>query len=176
MGTLDRGLANESEKTRLIERFLTAYVGGDTETLGDLLTEDCIVHQPRWPRDTVGRNAIIESARDTDGTFADVHVTVEEIVVDERGERVAAFVTAGGRNVGPLRMEDREIAPTGRTFEVPQFGIYRLEDGRIAEAWLLADALGIVEQLDNLPTGPGKLLGIALRQLRWRLGGRKPVR
>jgi hypothetical protein len=70
-------------------------------------------------------------------------------------------------------VEDWEIAPTGRSFEAPQFGHYRIGEGRIAGAWILADALGIVEQLDNLFKGLGKLLSIAIRQLRWRLGGRK---
>lgn len=156
---------------RLVEAFLTAYVGGDVDAIDDLVTDDCVLHQPRWPLDTEGKAAIVEATRTNEGTFTDLSVTVERSVTT--GDELAAYVTARGRNVGPVRVEDREIAPTGRTFEVPQFGHYRIEDGRIAEAWILADALGIIEQLDNLPTGPGKLLGIAVRQLRWRLGGRR---
>ena len=157
----------------LVESFLTAFVGGDDHGIATLVTDDCILHQPRWPVDTEGKAAIIEATRATEGTFTDVSMTVNEAV--RAGERFGAYVTARGRNVGPLGLGDTEIAPTGRTFEVPHFGIYRIEDGQIAEAWLLADALGIVEQLDNLPSGPGKMLRIALRQLRWRLGGREPV-
>jgi predicted ester cyclase len=150
--------------------FLTAFVGGDAEAVTNLVTEDCVLHQPRWPLDVRGREAIVEKTRTSDGSFTDVAITVEESVTS--GDRIAAYVTASGHNVGALRVGDREVAPTGRTFDVPQFGIYRVENDRIAEAWVLADALGIVEQLDNLPSGPGKLLVIAFRQLRWRLGGR----
>lgn len=155
----------------LVEAFLTAFVGGDTAAIADLVTDDCVLHRPRWPLETVGKEAIVEATRANEGTFTDLSVTVERLVAS--GDDVAAHVTASGRNVGPMRMEDREIAPTGQSFEVPQFGHYRIEGGRIAEAWVLADALGIVEQLGNLPTGPGALLGIAFRQLRWRLGGRR---
>jgi ketosteroid isomerase-like protein len=166
----DGGATVENSDERLVEAFLTAFVGGDAEAIGELVTDDCVLHQPRWPLDTEGRAAIREATRANEETFADVSVTVEQTVAS--GDRIAAYVTAAGRNVGPLRMEDREIAPTGRTFEVPQFGLYRVEDGQVVEAWVLADALGIVEQLGNLPTGPGAMLEIALRQLRWRLGGR----
>lgn len=171
MVAVEERSAVESANERLIEAFLSAFVGGDTEAIADLVTEDCILHQPRWPRDTQGREAIVEATRTNEGTFTDLTITVEQSVTS--ADRIAAHVTASGRNVGPLRVEGREVAPTGRTFTVPQFGIYRVEDERIAEAWILADALGIIEQLDNLPKGPVKMLSIALRQLRWRLGGRK---
>lgn len=164
----DSAVAKSDEE--LVEAFLTAFVGGDGDAIADLVTADCVLHQPRWPLDTVGKEAVVEATRTNEGTFSDLTITVERSVT--AGEEVAAYVTASGRNVGPVRMENREVAPTGRSFEVPQFGHYRIEDGRIAEAWILADALGLVEQLDNLPSGPRKFLGIALRQLRWRLGGR----
>lgn len=163
----------EAEMERLVEAFLTAFVGGEVDAVTELVTEDCVVHQVRWPLDVEGRDAIVQRTAESAGTFEDTTMTVERAVVD--GDRIAAHVTASGRNVGPIRMEGREIAPTGRFFEVPQFGIYRVEDGQIAEAWLLADALGLVEQLGNFPTGPGAMLGILLRQLRWRLGGRKTL-
>lgn len=153
--------------------FLVAFVGGDGDAVGDHVTEDCVLHQPRWPLSTEGRAAIVAKTEEAAGAFTDVAMAVEDVVVD--GDRVAAYVTASGHNVGPIAMEGREIAPTGRRFEIPQFGHYRVEDGRIAEAWVLADALGLVQQLDNFPAGPAKMLAIALRQLRWRLGGRRAI-
>lgn len=171
MATADQGPTAAPTDEDLVEAFLTAFVGGDADGIAELVTEDCILHQPRWPKEVVGREAIVAETGTNEGTFADLAVTVEQSVT--AAERIGAYVTASGRNVGPVRIGDREVAPTGNSFSVPQFGIYRLRDGRIAEAWVLADALGIVEQLDNLPTGPGKMFGIALRQLRWRLGGRK---
>lgn len=163
----------EEQAATLVESFLTAFVSGDGDAMAGLLTEDSVLHQPRWPLDTNGREAIIDATLGNAVTFTDVDITVNEVVRAE--DRIAAYTTATGRNVGPFRAEDREIAPTGETFTVPQFGMYHLEDDRIAEAWVLADALGILEQLDNLPTGPRKLLGIGFRQLRWRLSGRNSL-
>ncbi|MFC7027494.1 ester cyclase [Halomicroarcula sp. GCM10025324] len=171
MAAVDSGSATGQSDEALVEAFLTAFVGGDAEAVADLVTEDCVLHEPRWPITRTGRSAIVDATGDNEGTFTDLDIRVERSVSAD-GE-IAAYVTASGRNVGPVRMKGREIAPTGRPFEVPQFGHYRIEDGRIAEAWILADALGIVEQLDNFPKGPGKLLGIALRQVRWRLGSRE---
>lgn len=171
MSTVADDSAGTEAPRRLIEAFLEAFVGGDPGAIGDLVTDDCRLHQPRWPRDTEGRAAIVEATESVEGSFTDVDMNIERAVAS--GDRIAALVTASGRNVGPLRMGDREVAPTGRTFSVPQFGIYHLEGDRISEAWIMADALGLVEQLDNLPSGPGKMLAIALRQLRWRLGGRR---
>jgi hypothetical protein len=47
--------------------------------------------------------------------------------------------------------------PTSRIFEVPQFGHSRLGDGRMADTWILADALGGVQQLGNVPAGPAAM-------------------
>ncbi|GAA0218091.1 ester cyclase [Halobaculum roseum] len=171
MATEDVGGTVTEPEEAVVEGFLTAFVAGDADRMSDLVTDDCVLHRPRWPLDTEGRAAIVELTEGNEGIFTDVTVTVEQSV--RSGDRIAAYATASGRNVGPMRMEGREIAPTGRRFEVPQFGIYRVEGGRIAETWVLADALGIVEQLDNLPTGPSTMARIALRQLRWRLGGRQ---
>lgn len=171
MVTADGGSTEGQTDEQLIEAFLTAFVSGDGDEIAKLVTEDCVLHQPRWPKDTVGREAIVAATRTNEGSFEDLVVTVEQSVSE--GNRIAAYVTVSGRNVGPLRVGDQEIAPTGHTFRVPQFGMYRLQDGRIAEAWILADALGIVEQLDNLPKGPRKMLEITVRQVCWRLGGRK---
>jgi predicted ester cyclase len=39
------------------------------------------------------------------------------------------------------------IAPTGNRIEVTAVGIWRVAEGKIAEAWLVYDALGMMHQL-----------------------------
>ena len=170
MSTETSAVSADTPGALLVREFLTAFVGGNTDAVGDLVTEDCVLHRPRWPLDVTGRTAIVEATGTNEGTFADLDIRLEDAVVAD--DRIAVYATASGRNVGPVRMGEREIAPTGRTFAVPQFGHYRLREGKIAEAWILADALGIVQQLGNFPAGPVPMVRIALRQLRWRLGGR----
>jgi predicted ester cyclase len=39
------------------------------------------------------------------------------------------------------------IAPTGKRIDVTAVGIWRVSEGKIAEAWLVFDALGMMQQL-----------------------------
>jgi predicted ester cyclase len=70
------------------------------------------------------------------------------------------------------------IAPTGRTIDVYEAGIFRLADGKITEAWFLGDDLGLLMQLGaTLPlrkdgqmvvppvTGTGEEADTTLRRL-----------
>lgn len=173
MDTVESDLETGEEYGQLVADFLTAFVAGDGAAIGEVITDDCVIHQVRWPLDTAGREAIVADTNGRAGAFTDVEIDVESVVAE--GDRVAVYTTARGRNVGALAVGDREVAPTGNSFEIPQFAHYRIENGRIAESWVLADALGLVEQLDNLPAGPLKMLTIMLRQVRWRLGGKRDI-
>jgi predicted ester cyclase len=44
------------------------------------------------------------------------------------------------------------IPPTGNQIAVEAMEIYRLEDGRIAEQWVVMDGLGMMQQLGVIPT------------------------
>jgi predicted ester cyclase len=39
------------------------------------------------------------------------------------------------------------IAPTNKPFDIHELGIFRLADGKITEAWFMADELGLLQQL-----------------------------
>jgi predicted ester cyclase len=39
------------------------------------------------------------------------------------------------------------IAPTGNRIDVTTLGIWRVREGKISEAWLVFDALGMMQQL-----------------------------
>lgn len=164
----------EAEANReLVERAFEALNAGEVDAYVDLLAEDFVLYQPRWPMDTVGREANREKLETIADAFTDQWGRIEQVVAD--GDRVAVYATYGGRQTGPLSVGDREIAPTGRSFEVPQFAIVRVEDGKLAETWVLTDAMGIAEQLGNLPVGPAALARFVARQIRWRLGGRRRI-
>ncbi len=60
------------------------------------------------------------------------------------GDLVAAHVTARGTHEGLFN----GVPPTGNEWEAHCTAIYRVEDGRIAEAWVTWDLLALMEQLD----------------------------
>ena len=73
-------------------------------------------------------------------------------------ELIAEDVIAEGDNVvvrgtfrGTHRGEFAGIAATNQEVEVPLIIIYRIEDGKIAEHWLQADVMGLMQQLGALP-------------------------
>ncbi|MGH8926804.1 MAG: ester cyclase [Acidimicrobiia bacterium] len=46
------------------------------------------------------------------------------------------------------------IPPTGRRVDVIEVGLWRIEDGLIAEAWYFGDELGLLRQIDEFPRHP----------------------
>jgi steroid delta-isomerase-like uncharacterized protein len=79
--------------------------------------------------------------------FHDTHIEVEELVAE--GDKVMSRVSLRGTHGGELQ----GMPPTGKTFTVSAFTVFRIVDGRIAEEWEMLDELGLMEQL-GLELGP----------------------
>ena len=75
------------------------------------------------------------------GAFPDLSYQVDDAFGD--GDRVALRCTARGTSTG----EFLGRAPTGRSFEVQQIHLFRLESGRIAEHWACRDDVAMLHQL-----------------------------
>jgi steroid delta-isomerase-like uncharacterized protein len=73
--------------------------------------------------------------------FPDFHNAVEELVAES--DRVVARLTYRGTHRGPLF----GLAPTGRRISYAGVALFRIAGGRIAEGWVLGDALGLLRQL-----------------------------
>jgi predicted ester cyclase len=75
------------------------------------------------------------------GAFPDRTDTIEDIVAD--GDRVGMLFRVRGTHKGSFF----GIAPTNKPFDIHELGIFRLADGKITEAWFMADELGLLQQL-----------------------------
>jgi predicted ester cyclase len=75
------------------------------------------------------------------GAFSDFSATVDDVVAE--GDTVAMRVTLRGTHDGPFM----GIEPTGNEFEVSNMVFTRIEDGKIAERWVLPDMLGMLQQV-----------------------------
>ena len=71
----------------------------------------------------------------------DFHWQVLEIAVD--GDRLAARLV----NTGTPATEWLGVAPTGRSFEITEYAIYQVRDGRFVHMAALHDAEGLRRQL-----------------------------
>lgn len=75
--------------------------------------------------------------------FPDGRESIEDLVAE--GDRVAARKQFSGTQRGQLG----NFPPSGRRLEASYLAIYRLEDGRIAEAWAEWDNLSGLQQLGH---------------------------
>ena len=73
--------------------------------------------------------------------FPDLEVTTNLIAAD--GELVAVNLIGHGTHSGTFQ----GVPPTGRRWAATCSAFYRLEEGRIADAWVNWDLLGILDQL-----------------------------
>jgi len=88
------------------------------------------------------------------GAFPDRHDEV--IDMSAEGDQVAMLFKIQGTHKGNLF----GIAPTGKMVDAYEAGVFRLADGRITEAWFMADEAGILKQLGAKlpPRKDGKLI------------------
>jgi predicted ester cyclase len=71
---------------------------------------------------------------------------VDHIVsIVAEGDRVGMLWRLTGTHLGNLF----GIAPTGRKIDVYSVGVFRLENGLIADAWCMADEIGLLQQIGS---------------------------
>jgi len=75
------------------------------------------------------------------GAFPDRTDTIEAIIAD--GNRVGMLFRVRGTHKGNFF----GIPPTDKPIDILELGIFRLADGKITEAWFMADELGLLQQL-----------------------------
>jgi predicted ester cyclase len=118
--------ANKKIVRRLINQVLN---GGHLEVIDELYAPELAPAAKRW----------ITPFR---ASFPDVHMEIVELIAE--GDKVVGRFTCSATHLGQWLGQ----APTGRRFErVDEVGIFRLRDGRIADAWSLEDTLGRLRQL-----------------------------
>jgi steroid delta-isomerase-like uncharacterized protein len=78
--------------------------------------------------------------------FPDLYVTVEDVIAE--GDKVVQRWTGRGTHQGELM----GIPPTGNRISVAGITISRFESGKVAEDWEIYDMMGMMQQLDALPS------------------------
>jgi predicted ester cyclase len=114
---------------------------GRLELIDELIAEDLVDHVelPGLPANGRARyRASIEMAR---AAFPDYRNPLDFVLAD--GE----FAVSYGRSTGTHRGEYMGIPPTGRSFDVPTFGILRFASGQAVERWGFSDNLAMMQQL-----------------------------
>lgn len=110
------------------------------DQLGDFVAQNVIVNGE--PRGLVAYVAGLQTVIDA---FGDYHWELRQLLVEEPW--LSARLHDTGTHTGPAW----GVAATGRRIGTHELALYRLEDGKIAEVWVTADNLTVLEQLRGRP-------------------------
>ncbi len=121
-------------KLRPVRRFVYEFMNhGNLASVDEVFGENCELHMTLGPeqRDCTGSGPELQKAigRLVFAAFSEVHVEVEDQIVE--GDRVVLRERSTGIHSGVFL----GIAPTGRKVHWTGNHIYRIANGRIAEAW-----------------------------------------
>ena len=82
------------------------------------------------------------AAAELEASFPDLHVTVDDMMVD--GDKVAARTSMKGTHRG---VEFKGVKPTGKKILITGMAIHRVTGGKIAESWMVWDLMSLMTQL-----------------------------
>ena len=121
----------------IVRRFFDeVWNGNDVGVIDEIFAPTVLVNGTPIARDAVKQLVVARRA-----VFPDIRVTVEDQIAE--GDRVSTRRTWEATHQGPYR----GIAPTGKRVRWTQISIVRFAGERIVEDWVVADELGIVQQL-----------------------------
>lgn len=135
-----------SENKQLLRRlFLELWNYGKLTVADEIFAGNYINHDPASPDFGKGPEGVKHTVTLYRNAFPDLQFTIDHMIdADE-------FVTTRFTNRGTHKGALQGIAPTNKTIKVEGISIDRISRGRIAEGWVVWDALGMMQQLGAIP-------------------------
>ncbi|HKW97547.1 MAG TPA: ester cyclase [Bryobacteraceae bacterium] len=135
-----------SENEQLVGRmFNELWSQGDFAMAEELFAAGYINHDPATPDYGKGPEAEKSIVRFYRKAFPDLLFTIDHMI--EAGDFVTTRFTAQGTH----RNEFWGVPPTNKVVKVEGTVVIRASKGRIAERWVMWDALGLLQQLGAVP-------------------------
>jgi steroid delta-isomerase-like uncharacterized protein len=130
----------ESDNERLVRRFIEAVVNrDDIDLLPALVAVDHVGHDPLG--DHYGLEGVRIGIAELRAAFPDLRVSIDDVVAAE--DRVVHRFTLVGTQMGPYL----GLPPTGRPVKATGIALDRVAGGKLAERWVVIDAIGLLRQL-----------------------------
>jgi steroid delta-isomerase-like uncharacterized protein len=143
--TVDREFAEDFER-----RYGEAWASREPDRLAELVTEDVVWEDPALPEPLQGRDGVRRFVAASFRMCPDFLPTMTDgPYVSADGTRIVAPYRMAGTMTGPW--EFRDLAPTGRRFEVDGIDVWDMRDGLIAHYRTYYDSLDLSRQLGLLP-------------------------
>lgn len=141
---------SEAQNKAIVSRFYEELWNKRILSVADeLFADGCVTHQLRSGAEPVGvprgPEAIKHHIADWLCGFPDLRFIVEEMTAE--GDQVVSRSVLRGSHTGIWL----GIPPTGRQIDIRMSVTHRIENGKIAEDWVLVEALGLFQQLGLVP-------------------------
>lgn len=134
-----------SANKEVVRRFVDAINAREFDALDELVAPDVRRHSPSTPGVTVeSREDLVAFLRRDLSAVPDAVQEIRMMVAEE--DRVAVWASYPGTQEGPLG----PFPASGERVDLDFAGILRLEEGRIAEMWVVWDNLSMLTQLGHL--------------------------
>ncbi|HYF61837.1 MAG TPA: ester cyclase [Herpetosiphonaceae bacterium] len=118
----------DTNKALVRRWFEQVWNGRDGGAIEALAAEDFVLHHFSMPA-PIDRPTYAQFHPLFMAAFPDFQIAVDDLIAE--GDRVTARVTQSATHQGDLM----GIAPTGKRVTLPGIAIYRIAEGKIAEAW-----------------------------------------
>ena len=126
------------EKKQLVKVFVDLMTTHQSQNFGQVLAENYYQHNPDVKQGLAG---IQERTKQFETVFADVAVTIDDIVAEE--DKVVARFTWTGTHIG----EFLGIPATGKKVSWSGTDWWRIENGKLAEHWDNVEWASLMQQL-----------------------------
>lgn len=124
----------------VVRRYLEILSGGDLAALGEVVSPDFADRTPGAPT-AKGPQSIQETQRRARDLFKDIRYTLDDLIAE--GDRVVARYTVRAHR-------------SGKPVEVMGMTLFRIEGGKIREAWIVNDQIELFRQLGYTLLPPGQ--------------------
>ncbi len=115
------------------------WAEADLSVIEEVIAEDAVTHWGAAESSTVA--AIRDDAERYFAAFGDVSTSIDDLIGED--DKVVLRWTTAGTHTGPYG----KVSPTGRVVTMRGVDVYRLDGGRVVEAWSLWDGLDAYQQL-----------------------------
>jgi len=141
----------EDKNKELVNSFGEASNDRNYDAVRDLLTPDFVRHCQATPEVIVqNRDQFIEYLKADAMAIPDSRQTLQKIVAEK--DMVAFWLKYEGTQEGQMG----PFPPSHKKMQIDVFGVFRIQNGKLAEVWLSWDNLAALAQLGHFPPMPAK--------------------
>ena len=143
--TMEGDYSNVVENKALVESLIVAFNEGTLDLIDEIVADDFVLHHSLLPADLVGPEALKAFFGASLASFPDMRHPYWSLIGD--GDLVVAHMPL----LGTFEKEFNGIPPTGEQINVLMANVWRVEDGKLVEAWFNMDTLGFMQQMGVVP-------------------------